>query len=88
MDEIAGRDDDVGQFRRANALTGPRHSAFPSRLRASSLRGQVFLNASRKIEGGFDRVIDPLEPDEANLVACILGHVLYVLTIARRQQPW
>jgi hypothetical protein len=40
----------------------------------------------RGLQGGFDRVVDELEPDEFERAARLLGNVLEILAVARARR--
>src|SRR6202162_2789968 len=65
---------------RSLRLSGTRHPSF--RRRRTRRAGYVRLLRPRGIEGGLDRVVNALKPDEANQAARLFRHVLDVLAVA------
>src|ERR1700681_2692022 len=66
--------------RRSLRLSGTRHLSL--RRRRTRRAGHVRLLRPRGIEGGLDRVVNALKPDEANQAARLFRHVLDVLAVA------
>jgi hypothetical protein len=71
-------------FALANALAHYRDFAARLSVVPSLSLSKLRLVGWRWVEGGFDRIVDALEPYEPDLVAGFFAHVLEVLAVARR----